>query len=160
MCIANGHKYLKNSEEAIDALDRMINNYPQSANTPEAYLKLAQAHAALVEGPYYDQGSTRDAITYYEDFMILYPGDNTVVTAEKGLTDMKVVLAESKMKIGDFYFYRRDNYKAARVFYNEAITTYPGSAVAETARQRLIEVEAAAAKSAQAEPKKKRFFFF
>jgi len=160
MSIANGHKYFKNQEEVIDALDRMINTYPQSAITPEAYLKLAQAYAALVEGPYYDQGSTRDSITYFEDFMILYPSDNTVVTAEKGLTDMKLVLANSKMKIGDFYFYRRDNYKAARVFYNEAITTYPGSTVAETARLRLIAVDAAAAKSAQAQPKKKHFFFF
>jgi len=160
MCVANGHKYLKNQEETIDALDRMINSYPQSAITPEAYLKLAQAHASLVEGPYYDQGSTRDSITYYEDFMILFPGDNTVVTAEKGLTDMKLVLAESKMKIGDFYFHRRDNYKAARVFYNEAITIYPGSSVAETARLRLIEVDAAAAKSAQTQPRKKHFFFF
>jgi outer membrane protein assembly factor BamD len=160
MCVANGHRHMKNSEEAIDALDRMINTYPQSANSPEAYLKLAQAHAALVEGPYYDQGSTRDAITYYEDFMILYPGDNTVVTAEKGLTDMKLVLANSKMRIGDFYFHRRDNFKAARVFYNEAITIYPGSTVAETARQRLVEVDAAAAKSAQSQPKKKHFFFF
>jgi len=160
MCVANGHQYLHDEEEAIDSLDRMINTYQQSAITPEAYLKLAQAHSAMVTGPYYDQGATRDAITYFEDFMILYPGDNTVVTAEKGLTSMKLVLADSKMKIGDFYFYRRDNYKAARVFYNEAITVYPGSTVAEAARKRLIEVDEAVAKSAQTQPKKKRFFFF
>jgi len=160
MSIANGHKYFKNTDEAIDSLDRMINTYPQSALTPEAYLKLAQAHAALVEGPFYDQGSTRDSITYFEDFMILYPSDNNVVTAEKGLTEMKKVLAESKIKIADFYFHRRDNYKAARVFYNEAITVYPDSEVAALARTRLTEVDAAAAKNAEGQTKKKHFFFF
>jgi outer membrane protein assembly factor BamD len=160
MCVANGHRYFKNNEEEIDALDRMINMYPQSVLGPEAYLKLAQAHAALVDGAYYDQSSTRDAITYFEDFMILFPGDNSVVNAEKGLTNMKLVLADSKIKIGDFYFYNRDNFKAARVFYNEAITVYPGSSVATTAQARLVLVDAAAKKAETQPAKKKRFFFF
>ncbi len=160
MSVANGHRYFGNEQDAIDALDRMINTYPQSVLTPEAYLKIGQAHSELVDGAYYDQGSTRDAITYFEDFMILFPGDNNVVQAEKGLTDMKLVLADSKIKIADFYFYDRANYKAAKVFYNEAITIYPSSSAATLAQQRLTEVEAAVAKSAAAPAKKKRFFFF
>ena len=163
LSIARGHQHFKNTEEALDALDRMVNNYPQSVLTTDAYLDLGKTHASLVEGPYYDQGSTRDAITYFEDFMILFPSDNNVGVAEKGLTDMKRVMAESKMKIADFYFKRRDNYKAARIFYNEAITVYPDSEVATKARARLVEVDAAAAKAAAeaAQPqKKKRFFFF
>lgn len=163
MSIARGHAYYNDTEEVIDALDRLINTYPQSVLAVDAYLELGKAHASLVEGPYYDQGSTRDAITYYEDFMILFPSDNNVASAEKGLIDMKRVLAESKVKIADFYFKRRDNYKAARVFYNEAITVYPDSDIAERARKRLTEVDAAAAKAADAAShpvKKKRFFFF
>jgi outer membrane protein assembly factor BamD len=161
MNIARGHQRLKNTEEAIDALDRMINNYPQSLLAPDAYLKLAETHASLVEGAYYDQESTRNAVTYFEDFMILYPNDNNVSKAEKGLHEMKKVLAESKMKMADFYFFKRDNYKAARVFYNEAITVYPDSEVAAKARQRLAEVDAAQQKAAESGGKrKKRFFFF
>jgi len=147
MNIAHGHQMLGEPDEAIDALDRMINNYPQCLLAPDAYLRLAQAHASLVEGPYYDQGSTKQAITYFEDFMILFPGDTGVKTADTGLADMKKVLAQSKMKIGDFYFYKRSNYKAARVFYNEAITSYPDSEVAKTARTRLEEVDASETKS-------------
>jgi outer membrane protein assembly factor BamD len=167
MSIATGHQKFGNDEDAIDALDRMINNYPQSLLTADAYLKLGQAHAGLVDGPYYDQSSTRDAITYFEDFMILYPGDANVGVAEKGLADMKTVLAQSKIKMADFYFYKRDNYTAARVFYNEAITAYPESPVANLAKQRLTEVEAKAAGKpvpaapvAPGETKKKRFWLF
>lgn len=145
MNVARGHKRLGDTEEAIDALDRLINTYPQSILAPDAYLKSAQAHAGLVEGPYYDQASTREAITYFEDFMILYPSDQGVGAAEKGVDNMKRVLAESKMKIGDFYFYKRDNFVAARVFYNEAITAYPDSTVAARARKRLSDVDAKAA---------------
>ncbi len=145
MNIARGHQKLKQTEDAMDALDRMINNYPQSLLAPDAYLKLAQAHASLVDGPYYDQASTKESITYFTDFMLLFPSDPNVAAAEKGLDGMKTMLAESKIKIGDFYFYRRNNYTAAKVFYNEAITAYPESAIAKRARLRLDDVEAKAA---------------
>jgi outer membrane protein assembly factor BamD len=162
MNIARGHQKLRNTEEAIDALDRMVNNYPQSLLAPDAYLKLAQAHASLVEGPYYDQGSTKEAVTYFEDFMILFPSDTNIAAAAKGLDNMKVVLAESKMRIGDFYFYHRDNFKAARVFYNEAITAYPDSDVAKRAKLRLADVENKAAGKPVAPQNggKKRFWLF
>ena len=168
MNIARGHQKLGNTEEAIDALDRMINSYSQSLLAPDAYLKLAQTHASLVDGPYYDQASTNESITYFTDFMLLFPGDANIGVAEKGLDGMKTMLAESKMKIGDFYFYKRSNFKAARVFYNEAITAYPESAIAARAKSRLAEVEAKAAKQpapattpgAQPPKKRKRFLFF
>ncbi len=170
MNIARAHQKLGNTEDAIDALDRMINNYPQSLLAPDAYLKLAQTHAQLVDGPYYDQANTKESITYFEDFMILFPSDASIGSAEKGLDGMKKMLAESKMKIADFYFYKRDNYKAARVFYNEAITAYPDSEVANRAKVRLAEVEKKAGTAAPADgtakpaeqpaPKKKRFWFF
>jgi outer membrane protein assembly factor BamD len=172
MNIARGHQKLGNSENAIDALDRMVNSYPQSLLAPDAYLKLGQMHASLVDGPYYDQASTKEAITYFTDFMLLFPSDGNVAGAEKGLDGMKTMLAESKVKMGDFYFYKRDNFRAARVFYNEAITAYPESAIATRAKARLAEVAAKEAKltppapaegtaAAPAEaPKKKRFWFF
>lgn len=171
MNIARGHQRLDNTYEAIDALDRMINNYPQSLLAPDAYLKLAQTHASLVDGPYYDQASTQEAITYFTDFMLLFPADTSIEAAEGGLDEMKTMLAESKMRIADFYFVKRSNYKAARVFYNEAITAYPESAIANRAKARLAQVEAkaggesapasAGGESAPAAPqKKKRFLFF
>lgn len=170
MCAARGHQILKSPAEAIDALDRMINTYPKHVLTPTAYLQLGQSNAALVEGAYYDQSFTKEAITYFEDFVILFPGDSNVGIAEKGLADMKQVLADSKMKVGDYYLKYRKNYKAARVFYNEAITDYPDSPIAAKARAQLTKVDAllaaqekmAAAEASKPAPqkKKKRFFFF
>lgn len=164
MHIARGHLYLGEEEEAIDALDRMINTYPQSLLTPNAYLRLAQTHARLVEGAFYDQAETKQAITYFEDFMIQFPNDTGIAAAVDGIDNMKQVLAESKMKIGDFYFYKRSNYTAARVFYNEAITAYPDSPVAKRAKVRLADVDAKASgkplPSNSNAPKKKRFWLF
>jgi outer membrane protein assembly factor BamD len=156
MNIARAHQRQGNEYEAIDALDRMINNYPQSLLAPDAYLNLAKTHASLVEGAYYDQASTRQAITYFEDFMIQFPADRGVATAEEGLDEMKTMLAESKMKIADFYFHRRSNYRAARVFYNEAITAHPQSAIAARAQAKLVEVEAAQATADGSGPPRRR----
>lgn len=142
MNASRGYKQIGESEAAIDALDRMINTYPRNVLTPDAYLKIAQTHSSLVDGPAYDQASTKQAITYYEDYMILFPGDAGMVSAEKGLANMKKILAESKMTIADYYFKYRRNYKAAKVFYNEAITTYPDSEVATQARSKLAVVDA------------------
>ncbi|WP_415907624.1 outer membrane protein assembly factor BamD [Oleiharenicola sp. Vm1] len=169
MNIARGHQKMGNTEEAIDALDRMINNYPKNVLTPDAYLKLAQTHSSLVEGAYYDQASTKEAITYFEDYLIQFPGDSGAGTAEKGLADMKTMLAQSKMILADYYYKYRKNYTAAKVFYNEAITTYPDSPVAARARKMLADVDARLAgqpapavkdEKKPAAPKKKRFWLF
>ena len=75
---------------------------------------------------------------------------------------MKTILAESKIYIADYYFYKRQNFRAAKVFYNEAITAYPESVPARTAKKRLADLDAKMAKESVA-PKtvpKKRFWLF
>ncbi len=142
MTIARAQQRAGEADAAIDALDRMVNNYPQSFLAPDAYLNLAQAHSDLVQGPRYDQASTQQALTYYQDFLILFPEDPSAPTAGTGLDDMRTMLAESKMQMAYFFDHYRDNYVAARVFYNEAITIYPDSPVAERARKRLAKIDA------------------
>jgi outer membrane protein assembly factor BamD len=161
MDVARGHQLEKDTDEAIDSLDRLVNTYPQSVLAPVAYLKLGDLHASLSEGPKYDQASTKEAMTYYEDYMILYPGDSGVAQAAVGVDKMKTILAQSKIYIGDYYFYKRLNYVAAKVFYNEAITSYPDSPPANVAKKRLAELEAKVSKQQiRPAPPKKRFWLF
>lgn len=131
----------KNSEEAIDALDRLINFYPQSILAPDAYYNLAKTYSDLVRGYQYDQGSTRRAISYYEDFLILFPNSEYIGEVEAKLRKMEDLLARSRLDLGDFYYYYRNNNTAALVFYNEAITIEPDSDAAEEARTRISDIE-------------------
>lgn len=170
MNVAKLHKRFRSKIEAIDALDRMISFYPNSILTPDAYLRMAETSASLVDGPEYDQRSAVNSATYFQDFLLIFPGDPNVAKAEKGLDAIKTELANSKMKMAQFYHYKRHNYIAAKVFYNEAITAYPDSPVALKARERLdkiapklAEQEAAeaarAAKVATPKPKKKKILW-
>lgn len=129
-------------EDAIDALDRLINYYPQSMLAPDAYFNLAKTYSELVRGEEYDQGSTRQAISYYEDFLILYPNNDYIGDVEANLERMENLLASSRLNLGDFYFFYRANNTAALIFYNEAITTAPESEAAAEARERIADIEA------------------
>ena len=124
-------------EYAIDSLDRLINIYPDNMLAPDAYFQLAAVFSSLVDGPAYDQGSTREAISYYEDFMILFPNSPLVGDAEAGLDNMREVYARSKFNLGEFYFLYRRNTTASLAFYNEAITVAPESKTAVQAQERV-----------------------
>ncbi len=128
-------------DNAIDALDRLINYYPQSTLAPDAYFNLAKIYSDLVKGYAYDQGSTRRAISYYEDFLVLYPNGKYTGEVEANLRKMENLLAKSRLDLGDFYYYYRNNTTAALVFYNEAITTEPDSDSAREARLRIEDIE-------------------
>lgn len=144
--IADTHAREGRAASAIDALDRLITNYPNSFATSDGYLRLAQVHEQLVDGPWYDQGETKEAIMHYEDFLILFPDNPDVGVAEDGLDRMQDVLAQSRIKIGDFYYLKRKRYQAARVFYNEAITIAPNSESARFARERIARIDVEEAK--------------
>ena len=132
----------EDSEVAIDALDRIINYYPQSMLAPDAYYNLAKTYADLVQGHEYDQGSTRQAISYYEDFLVLFPNSPNVGEVEANLKEMENLLAKSRLSLGDFYYFYRSNNTAALVFYNEAITIAPESESAAEAKSRIEDIEA------------------
>jgi outer membrane protein assembly factor BamD len=166
MNAAAGYTRANDRDSAIDALDRMINNYPDSFLTSDAYLKLAGAQASITQGPPYDQASTQLALTYFQDYLILYPGEADAAIATEGFSNSRNMLAESKMTMGDFYYFKRSNYKAAKVFYNEAITIDPESATAERARKHLERIarlesgEEQGGGAGRPGPRAKRFWVF
>jgi outer membrane protein assembly factor BamD len=141
MKAAELHIQLKNDIYALDSLDRLINNYPDSMLTGDAYLLLAKTFGKLVDGPEYDQGATREAINYFEDFLILFPNHPKVKEGEEGLAAMKSIEAQSSIIKGDFYFYKWKDYLAAKVFYNAAITSSPDAPEVAQAQEMLARID-------------------
>ena len=102
---------------------------------------LAEINADMVDGAAYDQGSTREAMSYYEDFLILYSGSGQVGNAEVGLNKMREVNAQSKLYMADYYYFNKKNKNAALVFYNETITVAPNSESAKIAEKRIAQIK-------------------
>lgn len=125
---------------AIDALDRLINDYPQSMLAPDAYFNLAETYASLVKGSAYDQGATREAIRYFEDFLILFPKSTFAPKVEQRIDEMQTLEAESRFQLGEFFYLYRSNSNAALVFYNETLTLAPKSELAKQAESRITAI--------------------
>ena len=142
MNIALIYEQEQRPEDAIDTLDRLINYYPQSMLAPDAYYNMAQTYSNLVNGAEYDQGSTRQAISYYEDFLILFPQNSSLGEVESNLAAMEDLHARSRLNLGDFFYNYRSNNTAALVFYNETITIAPESEAAKEASARIADIEA------------------
>lgn len=128
------------TEVAFDSLDRLINNYPKSMFASDAYFQMALVYRSLVEGAAYDQTPTRNAISFFEDYLILFPNESQVANAEKGLEQMEDTYARSRLIIGDFYYYYRNSGRAASIFYNETITIAPNSPAAAEAKAQLKKI--------------------
>jgi outer membrane protein assembly factor BamD len=132
----------KQTEVAIDALDRLITFYPEHPLAEKGFFGLAEIYADLISGPHLDQGSTIEAIGYFEDFLILFPESPFVANAEEGLRDAVEVLSRNRLLMGEFYYRYRRNDTAALVFFNEAITVGPQTASAVVARERIAAIQA------------------
>ena len=159
----------KKEEEAVDALERLINLYPENYLCEEAYYTLASIFEDRVAGPAYDQGATLKALNFYEDYLILFPqsppkskhesledyksrileAKERKSSAEEGRRKMRETLSASKVVVGKYveqygkYFltnWRELGNKPALQFYNEAITTAPESEAAREAEKKVAEL--------------------
>lgn len=75
---------------AFDALDRLINNYPKSMFASDAYLQMAKVYRSLVQGPEYDQTPTRNAISFFNDYLILFPNESQVRAPRRALKQWRI----------------------------------------------------------------------
>ena len=133
---------LDKDEDAIDAFEHLIYEYPGSSLTPGGYLAMAEVYSSRVMGPYWDQGSTRSALNFYRDFVDLFPTDAYAPQAQRKVVELKDTLARNRLELGKFYYYRRNNGRAAAIFFNEAVNAAPDSDAAKEARELLARVHA------------------
>jgi len=153
-------------DDAIIALEKVVNLYPDHHVCERAYFLLAVIHEGRVSGPAYDQGSTLKALNLYDDYLILFgrpPAQGKYETsvdyelrlegyedrkkkAFQSKREMRQVLAASKLEIGEYledygkYFlikWQELGNQPALQFYNEAITSAPESEAARLAEKRV-----------------------
>ena len=156
-------------DEAVDALERLVNYYPDHYHCEKAYFMLGEIHQGFVSGPSYDQGSTLQALNYYEDYLILFEqspprganesqeqfelrikeSSERKELARKGRQAMRESLAQSKLEVGKYveqygkYFlvrWQELGNQPALQFYNQAITTAPESDAAREAEKSVAKL--------------------
>jgi outer membrane protein assembly factor BamD len=138
--IANLQLSAKHYDQAIDALDRIIDLYSNSIEIPNVYLKIAEVYRNLVKGKEHNQGGAVIARRYYREFIVLFPQHSEVSFAENAIRELEESIVESKISLGDFYFNSRYNKKAALKLYRLATDFAPCTLAADQARSRIVEI--------------------
>jgi outer membrane protein assembly factor BamD len=132
---------MREPDSAIEALERLVDEYGDSPVAPEALLLLAKVYRERVPGPSYDQKMTREAINSYQEFLILFPDSPLAPQAEEGLAETTELLAAGKINVGDFYYDDRQNPSGAKPYYEEALQLAPrDSPTAQRAERRLADI--------------------
>lgn len=141
MNIAHLGMRIREPEKSIEALERVIDEYSNSPFASEAQLLLAKVRRKMVIGPAYDQRATEEAVNCYREFLILYPDSPQVPDAEQGLEEARDLLAASKLNMGNFYYHRRQNPRAALMYYQEVLSIAPESQAAKCAQESIARIK-------------------
>lgn len=126
-------------DKAIEVLDQLVSDYPDTQQAPQALSFMGTIQRRLVMGADYDQGANIKARDYYTDVIYLYPLSTEAEEAKEAIGEIAEEVAESRYKIGKFYWQRRNN-PNARILFKEAIALSPKSEVAQKARYALEKI--------------------
>ncbi len=159
------------SKYAIDAQLRIADvyflqeSYAEAAASYEAFKDLHPKHEKAsyavfraAKSYYHDMPSTvaRDLTTAhkaqstYNDFLRLYPGAPEAVEAQKDLAEVRNLLAQKELYVGDFYF-NRNLYDSAKPRYEKVIGLYPETDTAKSAQEKLAQIELKTKKEASSQ---------
>lgn len=129
-------------EEALDSLERIVSEHPNSPYTAEAMARLAELRAADSPGPSWDQSSAREAIDALEALMAQHPDSPEAKQAETRVRALRNQLARARLELAEFYWVRRNNPRAARLMAASAMTADPESEAGQSAERLIKAIDA------------------
>jgi len=149
--IGTAREKQKDYASAAKAYEKAADVYhDQKDVAAEATYRLGQARYKQATTAEYDQSVASDAITTFNDFILLFPNDPRVAEAQKIIVKLRTEQAQGSFRIA-VYYEKKHQLEGALVYYNEVLIKDPDSKYATEAKQRIpILKEKVAAKEAAA----------
>lgn len=134
--IAESHFRLKDYEIAIQAYQDFLVRHPRDPRVEYAYYQIAMCHwEGRRKNPLKDQSETEAAVESFQLLPVLFPGGKYQADAEKYFKEGNQALAEREIKVGDFY-YKKKEFWSASLRYHNAWAGFPDSNKADYAQYR------------------------
>jgi len=114
-----------NMTQAVQAYNDFNVFFPMLPEAAYAQLQVAMAHYRQMEKPDRDRTQAREAEDAFQTFLTKYPNDPLAPKAEQHLREVQEVLAEGDFRIGYYYYYGRDDKKAAESRLRAVVNRYP-----------------------------------
>jgi len=126
-------------DEAKDAFQKIIDNYPETKWAYPAKYQLAIAASKLFAGADYDSTALKEATDRLKEFIKNHPDADITPQAKEQFKELKNKEAEKNFGIAQFYE-KQKKYKAAAIYYKMVIDNYPDSKYASNAEDKLKEI--------------------
>lgn len=126
--------------DAIESLERILDEYSGYKQLAEVYIDLANIYKSMVKGHKHNQGGIEKAIQYYNEFKQTFPEHEKIAFVNEDLNALYQQLADSKIENGDFFFYKRNNPKAALICYQDAVDSIPENPSTAIAQQKIQDI--------------------
>jgi outer membrane protein assembly factor BamD len=132
-----GELYKKISfyQEARDAFQRIVDDYPDSSIAQEARFQLALTASVASGGSGYDQSLAKQAQEEFDEFKRAYPDSELVKKAEQERKEITEKRAAHYMENARFYE-RVGKYESAIIYYDKILDEFPYTLSASPALER------------------------
>ena len=131
-CYRRSRKY----NEAVDAYEKLITDYPQSSLVEESKYQLASTMYEASLDPDYDQESTDEALKKFERISKTTAIPSIAKEAGQAINTLRNRKADSILRIGEFYE-KQKKYSGAIIYYKEIVQNYPDSSAAKLAGEKI-----------------------
>lgn len=123
---------------AANEFSRLANDYPAGPYADDSRFKVCESYYKLSPKSELDQQYTKAAIDHCQSLITYYPSSDFVARAQEMLTELRTKLAAKMYDSGEFYF-KRNAYDSAVIYYEIALRDYPDTSIAPRALMRLYE---------------------
>lgn len=127
-------------QEAREAFQKILDDYPNSSVAMEAKFQLALTASVASGGSSYDQSLAKQAQKEFEDFQRAHPDSELVERVEKEKKEIIEQRAGHYMQNAGFYE-RIGKYQSAAIYYNKILDEFPEASPAPKALERLKVVQ-------------------
>ena len=136
-------------EEAVQAFHKIVEDYPKSKLATQAMYE--ESHCAYKASlkPAYDAAATDNAIKTFEKFVYKNKDSDLAKNADTTMKRLKDNVSEKSFSAAEFYE-ARGKTRAAIIYYQDVIDTYPDSAFVSKARAKIEALKARGARKAAA----------
>lgn len=128
-------------DEAIAAFQKILDDYPTSRFVDKAKFEVADCAYKASLKPAYDVEPTAKALRAFEDFSRENRDRSLIKEADKTVQRLKDKAASKSLMTAQFYE-RQGRYKAAMIYYQDVIDSYPDSTLANGAKAKVAEMDA------------------
>ncbi len=134
--IGSCYKKLQQYNEAVEAFQKLTQEYPASDLVEKAKYEQAQCMYLVSLNADYDQEPTDEAIQEFKKYSSESLDNKLKIEVDQTIAILEQKKAESVFKSAEFYE-KQKKYKSARIYYREILRKYPRTSYALLAKIRL-----------------------